>query len=222
MFFVQFSYSGFKLLIEIRVIVIRLFVVLQIVINIPDFGPNLVLSGKDMGTSELNNFLIDMTTEWYKRDALILDLRYNRGGNVHDAVLNFLSQKAYSYWKYRGGKYGPQPNFAPSSKPIVLLLNQQSLSDAEMTGAGFRELKLGKIVGTETYRWLIFTSRKSLVDGSFYRLPSWGCYTLGKEDIETTGVKPDIYIKNTLKDKISGNDPQLDKAIEIILKQLKK
>ena len=177
---------------------------------------------KDMGGSELKSFLIDMTTEWYKKDALILDLRYNRGGNVHDDVLKFLSQKAYTYWKYRGGKYGPQPNFAPSSKPIVLLLNQQSLSDAEMMGAGFKELKLGKIVGTETYRWIIFTSGKSLVDGSYYRLPSWGCYSLDMKDLEKTGVKPDIYIKNTLKDRLEGKDPQLDKAIEIILKQLKK
>jgi len=177
---------------------------------------------KNMGGSELNKFLIDMATEWYKKDALILDLRYNTGGNVHDAVINFLSQKSYLLWKYRGGKYGPQPNFAPSSKPIVLLLNQQSLSDAEMTGAGFKELKIGKIVGTETYRWIIFTSGKALVDGSFYRLPSWGCYTLDKKDLEITGVKPDIYIKNTFKDRLEGKDPQLDKAIEIILKQLKK
>lgn len=177
---------------------------------------------KNMGGSELNNFLIDMTTEWYKKDALILDLRYNTGGNVHDEVLNFLSQKSYSLWKYRGGKYAPQPGFAPSSKPIVLLLNEQSLSDAEMTASGFKALKLGKIVGTESYRWIIFTSGKALVDGSYYRLPSWGCYTLDKKDLEKTGVKPDIYIKNTLKDRISGNDPQLDKAIEIILNQLKK
>ncbi len=176
---------------------------------------------KNMGVSELKSFLVDMTTEWYKKDALILDLRYNTGGNVHDAVLNFLSQRPYSYWKYRGGKYSPQPNFAPASKPIVLLLNQQSLSDAEMMGSGFKELKLGKIVGTETYRWIIFTSGKSLVDGSYYRLPSWGCYTLGKKDLEVNGVKPDIYIKNTLKDRLEGKDPQLDKAIEIILKQLK-
>ena len=177
---------------------------------------------KNMGGSELNNFLIDMTTEWYKKDALILDLRYNTGGNVHDDVLKFLSQKAYSLWKYRGGKYAPQPGFAPSSKPIVLLLNEQSLSDAEMTASGFKALKLGKIVGTESYRWIIFTSGKSLVDGSYYRLPSWGCYTLDKKDLEKSGVKPDIYIKNTMKDKINGKDPQLDKAIELILNQLEK
>jgi tricorn protease len=176
---------------------------------------------KNMGVGELNNFIIEMTDELHHRDALILDLRYNTGGNVHDDVLKFLSQRPYLQWKYRGGQLTQQPNFTPAAKPIVVLVNEQSLSDAEMTTAGFKELKLGKVIGTETYRWIIFTSGKSLVDGSFYRLPSWGCYTFSGEDLELTGVKPDIYVKNTFKDKITGKDPQLDKALEEIKKQLK-
>jgi len=161
-----------------------------------------------------------MTTEAFQRDGLILDLRYNTGGNVHDDVLNFLSRKPYSLWKYRSGKFAPQPHFAPSAHPIVLLINEQSLSDAEMTAAGFKALKLGTIIGTESYRWLIFTSGSGLVDGSYYRLPSWGCYTLDKKNLEQTGVAPDIYIRNTLKDRIEDKDPQLDAAIQEILKQL--
>jgi len=175
---------------------------------------------KAMGEEDLKNFLIEMTSESMHREALILDLRYNRGGNVHDEVLNFLSQRPYMKWKYRGGEFTPQPNFSPSVKPIVLLVNEQSLSDAELTATGFKALKLGTIIGTETYRWLIFTTNKTLVDGSYYRLPSWGCYTLEGEDIELNGVKPDIYIQNTFKDRVEDNDPQLDRAIEEILKQL--
>ncbi len=176
---------------------------------------------KNMRPDELDTFLIEMTTEWYNREGLILDLRYNSGGNVHDAVLNFLSQKPYTQWKYRGGKFAPQPNFAPAARPIVLLINEQSLSDAEMTAAGFKQLKLGKVIGTETYRWLIFTIDKTLVDGSVYRLPSWGVYTLDKKNIEWTGVKPDIYVKMTFKDRMQGKDPQLETAIQEILNQLK-
>lgn len=175
---------------------------------------------KDMGETQLNNFIIEMTNETHYRDALILDLRYNRGGNVHDDVLQFLSQKPYTKWKYRGGEFAQQPNFAPAAKPIVLLINEVSLSDAEMTAAGFKELKLGTIIGTETYRWLIFTSSKSLVDGSYHRMPSWGCYTLEGENIELNGVSPDIYIKNNFKDRLENRDPQLDKAIEYILQKL--
>jgi Tol biopolymer transport system component/C-terminal processing protease CtpA/Prc len=171
---------------------------------------------KDMGGGELENFLMTMTRDLEDKDGLILDLRYNTGGNVHDEVLRFLSQRTYLQWKSRGGKLANQSNFAPSDKPIVLLINEQSLSDAEMTSAGFKALKLGTIIGTESYRWIIFTSGKGLVDGSFYRLPGWGCYTLDGQDLETTGVKPDIYIRNTFLDRLNNRDPQLTKAVEVI------
>ncbi|HVV56455.1 MAG TPA: S41 family peptidase, partial [Mucilaginibacter sp.] len=176
---------------------------------------------KNMGTDALQNFLEDMVDYAYKKDALILDLRYNTGGNVHDPVLQFLSQRPYLQWQYRDGKRTQQPNFAPSGKPIILLVNEQTLSDGEMTSAGFKALKLGKIVGTETYRWIIFTSGKGLVDGSFYRIPAWGCYTLDGKDLEKTGVSPDIYVKNTFVDRLENKDEQLDRAIEEIMKELK-
>jgi C-terminal processing protease CtpA/Prc/Tol biopolymer transport system component len=174
---------------------------------------------KNMGSGELESFLVDMTKELNSRDGLILDLRYNTGGNVHDEVLKFLSQKSYLQWKYREGQITKQGNFAPSDKPIVLLINEQSLSDAEMTAQGFKALKLGKIIGNETYNWIIFTSAMGLVDGSSVRMPSWGCYTLDGVDLEQNGVKPDITVINSFEDKISGRDPQLDRAIEEITKQ---
>ena len=178
---------------------------------------------KNMGGGELQKFKEDLVSSTEAdKDALILDLRYNTGGNVHDEVLRFLSQRTYLNWKYREGKLAKQSNFGYSDKPIVLLINEQSLSDAEMTAAGFKELGLGKIIGTETYRWIIFTSGKSLVDGSFYRLPSWGCYTLDGKNLETEGVSPDIYVGESFNDRLTGKQPQLDKAIEEILKELNK
>lgn len=175
---------------------------------------------KNMGMGSYEQFVQEMVAENNEKEALILDLRYNTGGNVHDLVLNFLSRVPYLQWKYRGGSPAAQPNFSPAAKPIVLLVNEQSLSDAEMTAAGFKELGLGKIIGTETYRWIIFTSGKGLVDGSFYRLPSWGCYTLDGKNLEKEGVTPDIYVPQTFKDRLQGNQPQLDRAIEEIMSQL--
>ncbi|MCE7994876.1 MAG: PDZ domain-containing protein [Roseivirga sp.] len=175
---------------------------------------------KNMGLGSLQQFLIEMTSEGYNREGLILDLRYNTGGNVHDEVLKFLAQKPYLKWKFREGKLTTQGNFGAGIKPTVLLINEQSLSDAEMTAQGFKELGLGTIIGTETYRWIIFTSGAGLVDGSFYRLPSWGCYTLDGKNLEKEGVKPDIAVAMDFADRINGRDPQLDRAIQEVMKQI--
>lgn len=177
---------------------------------------------KDMGGEALEQFEKDMVSDSVsQRKALILDLRYNTGGNVHDKVLQFLSQRPYLQWKYRDGKMSPQPNFAPAAKLIILLVNEQTLSDGEMTAAGFKQLQLGKILGTETYHWIIFTSAKRLVDGSSVRLPSWGCFTLNGNNLEHTGVTPDIIVKNTFEDRLQDRDPQIEKAVEEIMKELK-
>ena len=176
---------------------------------------------KNMTGGELTKFYQDLMSDEAYKKGLILDLRYNTGGNVHDAVLNFLQQKQYLNWKYREGKLTSQSNFSYGNKPIVLLINEQSLSDAEMTAAGFKELGLGTIVGTETYRWIIFTTSNGLVDGSSYRLPSWGCYTLDGKDLEIEGVSPDIYVGKSFTDRLENKSPQLDKAIDIILKKIK-
>jgi tricorn protease len=191
--------------------------------NVDQWGKNRIAYSymKNMGGAELERFLLDMVEQENNKEAIILDLRYNTGGNVHDAVLKFLAQRPYLQWKYRGGKMAPQSNFGPAVKPIVLLINEQSLSDAEMTAAGFKQLKLGKIIGTESYRWIIFTSAKGLVDGSSYRLPSWGCYTMDGQDLEKEGVKPDIFVKNTFVDRLGVKDPQLERAVAEILKDLK-
>jgi tricorn protease len=176
---------------------------------------------KNMSGGELQHFMEKMVSAKGNREGLILDLRNNTGGNVHDQVLQFLSQKSYLQWKYRDGALTNQPNFSPADKPIVLLINEQSLSDAEMTAAGFKELGLGTIIGTETYRWIIFTSGQGLVDGSFYRLPAWGCYTLDGRNLEKDGVAPDIRVEESFVDRLEGSQKQLDKAIEVILGKLK-
>lgn len=172
---------------------------------------------RDMSEGALNNFLIEMNTNAVHKDGLILDLRYNNGGNVHKEVIDFLRQKQYFKWSYRDKQKVSHPNVTPANWPIIVLINERSLSDAEVTSNGIKELQIAKIVGTESYRWIIFTSAASLVDGSFCRLPAWGCYTLDGKDMEKTGVAPDIYVKNTFKDRIDSKDPQLERAIKELL-----
>ena len=111
---------------------------------------------------------------------------------------------------------------ADSRKPVVLLTNEVTLSDGEMTANGFKALKRGPIVGNTTYGWLIFTTSRRVMNGASFRLPFWGCYTLDGQDLETGGgVTPDIEVINTLADDLQGGDPQLDKAVEVIMQRLK-
>jgi tricorn protease len=172
---------------------------------------------RDMGDAALENFFIEMNTCAVHKEGLILDLRYNNGGNVHQAVIDFLRQKQHFKWSYRDKEKVTHPNFTPANRPIIVLINERSLSDAEVTSNGIKELEIAKIVGTESYRWIIFTSGAGLVDGSFCRLPAWGCYSLDGKDLEKSGVKPDIYVKNTFKDRVESKDPQLERAIKELL-----
>ncbi|MCQ2145833.1 MAG: S41 family peptidase [Bacteroidales bacterium] len=174
-----------------------------------------------MGDEDLNNFLLDMHTYADDKDAIILDLRYNNGGNVHKEVIDFLRQQEHFQWSFRDFPKTTHPNVVPAGKPIVVLVNEHSLSDAEVTSNGIKTLGIAKLVGTETYRWIIFTSSVRLIDGSTCRMPAWGCYSVSGEDLEHIGVTPDIYVKNTFKDRLEGKDPQLDAAIKEVLSQLK-
>ncbi|MCH7782815.1 PD40 domain-containing protein [candidate division KSB1 bacterium] len=175
-----------------------------------------------MGRGDLNRFLLELERDAVPRKGLILDLRWNNGGNVHDRVIDALTRPVYAKWKIRGLSETQQSTFGFADKPIIIITNERTLSDGEMVANGLKTLKRGPIVGTTTYGWLIFTTSVGLINGGNFRLPFWGCYTLDGENLETMGgVIPDISVANDLNNELNGTDPQLDRAIEEILKLIK-
>lgn len=160
--------------------------------------------------------LFSLTQE---KKALVLDVRFNGGGNTHDGLLRILSRnKPYFIMKPRNGMPFLQPERA-WTKPTVLLINERSFSDAEIFPNGFRALGLGKLVGVPTNGYVIFTSGQGLIDGSVIRTPYNGCYTLDGKNLENYGVPPDIRVENTPEDFTAGRDPQLERAVEEALKE---
>jgi tricorn protease len=156
-----------------------------------------------------------------EKDGLVLDVRGNTGGNTHDDILNQLSRVPYAYVQPRDAPKSTQP-FRHWDKPIVLLIDENSVSDAEIFPNGFRALKLGKIVGVQSPGYVIGTYEGTLQDGTGYRMPTQGYFTLDGKDLENNGVKPDILVTPTVEDIAAHRDRQLEVAVETLLKEIPK
>lgn len=176
---------------------------------------------KAMDQASLRRFERELWGRGKEREALVLDVRGNGGGNIHDSLLEQLSRPAYTYIQPRDAQRQTQP-YRAWGKPIVLLIDENSLSDAEVFPAGFRTLKLGKIVGQKTPGYVIGTQSFTLQDGTNARLPFVGFYGLDGKTLENNGVAPDVVVENTPEDIEAGRDRQLEAAVEILLKALPK
>jgi tricorn protease len=159
--------------------------------------------------------------EFRNKEALIIDQRWNGGGNIEQELLAILVQRQYQVWQPRGVESAGRP-FAGYFGPKVVLQNWRSASNAEMFPAGFRALGLGKVIGTPTMGAVIGTGSYSLIDGSTVRTPGVGVYLADakRTNMENNGVQPDILIDNSPEDVLSGRDRQLETAIEELMKQL--
>ena len=172
-----------------------------------------------MDRPSLKEFERDLWGDAQNKQGLVLDIRGNGGGNTHDAILEALARRVYGYTQPRDGQRLTQP-VRQWNRPIVLLINQDSYSDAEIFPAGFRSLKLGKIVGVPTPGYVIGTYSGRLVDGTVFRLPSWGYFTADGKNMENLGIPPDIYVENTPDDLAAGRDRQLESAVQALLQQI--
>jgi tricorn protease len=155
------------------------------------------------------------------KDALIIDQRWNGGGNIEQQLLALLVQRQYQVWQPRGTEETTRP-LEGFFGPKVVLQNWRSGSNAEMFPAGFRALGLGKTIGEPTVGAVIGTGSYSLIDGSTVRTPGTGVYLFdGKRtNMENYGVPPDILVRETPEDVLAKRDRQLERAIEEMKKEI--
>jgi tricorn protease len=155
------------------------------------------------------------------KEALVIDQRWNGGGNIEQELLAILVQRQYQIWQPRGTEASGRP-FAGFFGPKVVLQNWRSASNAEMFPAGFRALGLGKVIGTPTMGAVIGTGSYSLIDGSTVRTPGVGVFLADQKrtNMENYGVQPDILVENTPEDNLAGRDRQLETAVQELLKQI--
>lgn len=177
----------------------------------------------DMGPEGLNEFARYFYPQLDK-EALIIDDRANGGGNVSPMLIERLLREPYRLTMSRTStKVGTIPD-ATLVGPKVLLVNKYSASDGDLFPWSFKANNMGKIIGTRTWGGIIGISGSlPYMDGTDVRVPFFTNYDAktGKWIVENHGVDPDILIDNDPIKEQSGVDQQLDKAIEVIMEELK-
>jgi tricorn protease len=156
------------------------------------------------------------------KEALIIDDRYNGGGFIPDRMIDLLNRRTLVYW-HRNGL--PQPMKSPGiahDGPKVMLINGYSSSGGDAFPYFFRKTGEGKLIGTRTWGGLVGISGNArLVDGGYISVPRFGIYDNGEWIIEGVGVYPDIEVVDRPEALAKGEDPCIEKAVEVLLDELK-
>ena len=183
---------------------------------------------RSMNQPSLERFRNEIDQFWNKK-GIVVDIRFNGGGNIDQELLDILERRPYEYWNNRWGSRaaGRRPRQAIAG-PKVMLINHRSGSDSEVTPQGFRDLGLGRIVGNPTAAAVIATGSYQLINGGSIRTPGSLVVTYDPTkpnnygiNLENFGVAPDVMVKNSAMDELRGFDRELKAAIDEVLRMLK-
>ena len=167
----------------------------------------------DTGTDGQNELYRQFVGQFTK-DGLVIDERWNSGGQIPDRFIELLNRPITNYWRVRDGQDWQWPEFA-NAGPKVMLINGWSGSGGDCFPLYFRMAKLGPLVGRRTWGGLIgISGSPGLIDGGGVTVPTFGMYSAdGKWLVEGHGVDPDIVVEDDPSLMANGGDPQLDRAI---------
>ena len=177
----------------------------------------------DMGPEGLNEFARYFYPQLDK-EALIIDDRANGGGNVSPMIIERLLRKPYRMTMSRTSTMTGTIPDATQYGPKVLLINKYSASDGDLFPWSFKANQLGTVIGTRTWGGIVGISGSlPYMDGTDIRVPFFTNYDAktGQWIVENHGVDPDILLDNDPIQEQAGVDQQLEKAIEVVLEQLK-
>jgi len=167
--------------------------------------------------------------QFSNKKGIIVDIRFNGGGNIDQEIIDILERRPYEYWNNRWGSraWGRRPRQAVAG-PKIMMINSRSGSDSEVTPMAFRQLGLGRIVGNPTAAAVIATGSYRLINGGTIRTPGSLVVTYDPTkpnnygiNLENYGVAPDVWVENTPEDELKGFDRELKGAIDETLKMLK-
>ncbi|MBK9118074.1 MAG: PD40 domain-containing protein [Phycisphaerales bacterium] len=155
--------------------------------------------------------------------ALIIDERWNGGGQIPTRFIELLNRPQLNAWAVRADMDWPTPGFAHFG-PKCMLINGWAGSGGDMFPALFRQVGLGKLIGARTWGGLVgISGNPRLIDGTGISVPTFGYYKLdGTWGIEGHGVDPDLEVIDDPSKMVAGGDPQLDAAIAHLLDEVKR
>ena len=190
------------------------------------------LSGNKLGYIHMPDMHTKGVTEFYRsfkkeitKEGLIVDVRFNGGGNTSAQFLEMLSssQKITGYSKVRNSTV-LAPYFSYSTEgPLIALANEFTGSDGDIFSHNFKYLKLGPLIGKRTWGGVVgIWLRTKLVDGSIVTQPEYAFWFKDVAwGVENFGVTPDFEVEYLPQDYAKGYDPQLTKAVDVALEKLK-
>jgi tricorn protease len=157
------------------------------------------------------------------KDAIVIDERFNGGGQVADYYIDLLRRPFTAYWTTRYGETLTTPGAAIFG-PKVMIIDEGAGSGGDLLPWMFRHYKIGPLVGKRTWGGLVgILGYPTLMDGGMVTAPNLAFWTPEEGyGVENVGVPPDYDVEMMPKDVIAGRDPQLEKAIELALAELKK
>lgn len=175
----------------------------------------------DMGASGIQEFI-----KWYypqlDKDGLVIDVRGNGGGNVSQMIIDRLSRKLLMIDYERNRDYwDPYPTGVFPGR-LVCLIDEDTASDGDQFAYVFRAAGLGPLIGKRTWGGVVgIYGRAPLMDGGTIYVPEAGTADAeGHWVIEGHGVDPDIEVENDPKSLIEGRDPQLERAVQEVMRAI--